>query len=173
MLRDTLQAAERLKAGGFDEAHTRALLDLWAMAGGEEVTKQDLDLMEARLTSAIKDQRADLEAAIKGQRTDLETAIRDLEAAMKAQRADLEAAMKGLRTDLETAIRGLEAAMKEQRTDLETAIRDLEAAMKEQRADLETAIKEVQLETLRGTRNWVAGGVGLIALLMTLFEFIA
>ena len=103
MLRDTLQAAERLKAGGFDEAHTRALLDLWAMAAGDEVTKQDLELMEARLTAAIKELRVE---------------------------------------------------------------------MKEQRADLEAAIKDVQLETIRNTRNWVAGGVGLIALLMTLFEFI-
>ena len=44
--------------------------------------------------------------------------------------------------------------------------------MKEQRADLEAAIKDVQLETIRNTRSWVGGGVGLIALLMTLFEFI-
>ena len=154
MLRDTLQAAERLKAGGFDEAHTRAILDLWAMAGGEEVTKQDLDLMEARLTALIKEQRTDLEAA-----------IGDLEAAMSAQRTDLEALIKEQRTDLE-------AAIKEQRTDLEAAIRDLEAAMKKQRTDLEKAIKGVQLATVRNTRNWVAGGVGFIALLMTLFEFI-
>ena len=111
MLKDTLQASERLKAGGFDEAHTRALLDLWAMAAGEEVTKQDLELVEARLTGAIKELRTE----------------------MKEQRADLEKAIQEVRIE----------------------------------------VRDARLETTRSIRNWVAGIGGLIALLMTLFEFIA
>ena len=81
MLKDTLRAQDRLKEGGFDEEHARAIIDVWAMTSDQIATKQDI-------------------------------------------------------------------------------------------ADLRTEIRQAQLETTQNTRNWVAGGVGLIAVLMTIYEFI-
>ena len=49
MLKDTLQASERLKAGGFDEEHARAIIDVLMDSGEEFATKKDLELLEERL----------------------------------------------------------------------------------------------------------------------------
>lgn len=82
MLVDTQQAADRLKEGGFNEEHARAIMDVWRMSDAQAATKQDV-------------------------------------------------------------------------------------------AELRTEIRQAQLEMTRSVRNWVAGSTGIVALLMTPFEFIA
>ena len=59
------------------------------------------------------------------------------------------------------------------RTSIEHEIALVRAETERMRAELTEEIRRAQLETTRSVRAWVAGGVGMIVLLMTLFEFIA
>lgn len=81
-------------------------------------------------------------------------------------RADVQASETALRQDIELLRADLSREIELVRTDLSMEI-DLV------RAELTTEIRRAQLETTRNVRAWVAGGVGVIALLMALFEFIA
>ena len=78
----------------------------------------------------------------------------------------------------ERLARAIVKLMKEQaekavtKTDLNERLELTEARLSNKIGELRTEMKDGLLETARATRNWIAGAVGLIALLVTLFEFI-
>ena len=88
---DTLEFAERLKAGGFTEQQARAATEAFAKATSQELaTKADLDGL-ARTT------RSDLEEFRRVTKTDIDELRRSTEADFDALRRDVKADIDELR----------------------------------------------------------------------------
>ena len=99
---DTLEFAERLKAGGFTEQQARAATEAFAKATSQELaTKADLDGLARTTRSDLEEfrraTRADLEEFRRVTKTDIDELRRSTEADFDALRRDVKADIDELR----------------------------------------------------------------------------
>ena len=143
---DTLAAAKKLTATGFDEPQAEAIVttvhkamsDTLATKTDLQSAKMDLQLQISASREDVNQFRTDLESQIAITKADLESQIAitkaDLESQIAALRADLESQIAALRADLESQIAAL-------RTDLEAKISETNIAMEKLRAELKADIQ--------------------------------
>lgn len=81
---DTLAAARRLKAGGFDDNQIGALVKAMQISGESAATKSDLSVMDASLRREIAATRAELRSMATELRGELATTKAELRADMNA-----------------------------------------------------------------------------------------